>query len=210
MPRGSCTPMVHAVPSGCGPMIRTSPPRFTRPWRAPMFLHARGGAIGGVLLADAAEVDFHAGARQAHLRAGPLDAVPAHERQQRLDVLGPRQPRRLEVPGASEHAAREVECTAAPRVQLPGEVEQGRRLVVDLHGRAAGRAIDRRRHAVVAIARVLGLDPPHLVDGGLRPAARGGLVRREHAHFAARRHRAELERKHGEGHGRMLPVGTAA
>ena len=40
----------------------------------------RRDAVGRVFLADAAEVDLHAGARQAHVRRAPFDLAPRDER----------------------------------------------------------------------------------------------------------------------------------
>ena len=46
----------------------------------------RRGAIGGVFLADAAEVDLHAGARKADAALRPLDVTPSDQLAQRVDL----------------------------------------------------------------------------------------------------------------------------
>ena len=72
----------HGAPSACGPSTRTSPARLTQSVPDAMLDADRRGAVGRVFLADAAEVDFHAGARQADRMSVPLDRGPADERTQ--------------------------------------------------------------------------------------------------------------------------------
>jgi hypothetical protein len=134
--------------------------------------------IHRVLLAEAAEVELHARLWQAHMRAVALDAAPADQRQDRRELRIAGHSPRIESPRTPQHAGGRIEEPTALAMTRIGVGEQHAGLVVDRHGRAAGRRIDARDHAVAAIARILGLDAAHLVDRrlgerlGLAPIAR--------------------------------------
>ena len=110
------------------------------------------------------------------------------------DFLARGQPARAEVPGAAQDARGQVETALARGVGGLGVVEQRRRLGVDLDARRiAGAAVDLRGQAVVAVARVLLLEPRDLRsdrrEHALRGVARGGVeVQRARAS-----HRVERE-----------------
>ena len=71
------------------------------------------GTVGRVLLAEAAEVDFHAGLRQRDRVVDPANIAPADQRQQRLQGLGLRHPASAKVPGPPQHARGDVEQAVA-------------------------------------------------------------------------------------------------
>ena len=168
--------------------------------RDPVLDEDRRHPVGGVFLADAAEIDFHPGARQPDRVLAPLDLRPADQRERVCEHLLGRQLRRLppEIPGAPQHPRREIEKAAALRVAALRVGEQRRGFGVDRDRRAAGGAIDARREAVVAIARILGLDALDIGNrGGCRPLRARGIGSVE-LHVVLRRHRAK--RKANEGH----------
>ncbi len=101
----------------------------------------RRDAVRRVFLADAAEVDLHARARQVHGLRVPLDVGPADVRDGGGEFVRVRQRRRvaLEVPHAPEHARRDVEESARERVALVGVAQQRRGLRVDRHRRSRPR-----------------------------------------------------------------------
>jgi hypothetical protein len=155
----------------------------------------RGGAVGGVLLHVAAEVELHAGVRQHDARRLPAHLLPADQRQQRVErgLLG--QPARAEAPGPAQDARRDVEQAAALDPARVRVVEQARGLLVHIDAiRVARAAVDPRGEAVVAIARELRLEPQHLGTRGVRDllGAGPGLE----AHLAGAAHRAEGEAVH--------------
>ena len=151
-----------------------------------------GDAIHGVLLHVAAEVELHAGLRQHEERRAPAHLLPADERQQRIDLALRRERARLQVPGAAQDAGGDVEQAVALAEARVGVVEQVRRLGVHLDAGVVARTlVDARGEAVVAIARVLGLEPRHL-------GARGGerrlcLRTAVDPHFARAPHRLERD-----------------
>ena len=98
----------------------------------------RGRAIDGVFLADAAEVDLHAGLERNAAALRHCTRVPADVAQQRRDVCARGHAiAAVEAPGSAQHARGDVEPTAAQLEQRRGVVEQARRLVVDVDGPAA-------------------------------------------------------------------------
>src|SRR6185369_8625175 len=70
--------------------------------------HARG-AIDGVLLAESAEVELHAGKREVYVRVRDFDLVPAHQRKDRIELGLRRDARLLEIPGLAQDTGRGVE-----------------------------------------------------------------------------------------------------
>src|SRR5206468_12477022 len=82
-------------------------------------------AIGGILLADAAEVDLHAGVeRNGFARAS--HPVPADARQHLVYTRSLRHDARLEIPHRTQHAGRDVEETGALPPAGIGAVAQRR------------------------------------------------------------------------------------
>ena len=201
----------------------------------PRVREQRRGPVRRVLLADAAEVDFHAGPRQAHpagsgadRRAGrgrggradsarrggrcgrrdagraALDPTPTDQVERRRERVALRQSRRHapEVPCMPQHARGEVERSRRELMAAVRIIEQRVRLGVDRHRRPARRAIDRRRDAVVAVARILGFDAGDLGDRGVGGVAGGVRIGRDDRQRTGRRHRAE--RKAVQRHPRIL------
>src|SRR3546814_1371100 len=66
----------------------------------------RRRGIGGVFLAEAAEVELHAGERQGDARPLPLHALPADQRQQRRQSFSRRYTLRAEIPRPAQHPRR--------------------------------------------------------------------------------------------------------
>ena len=155
-------------------------------------------AVGRIFLADAAEVELHAGTRQADVRVAPLDAIPADQLAHGVDFvrLGNARWPALEIPDAAQHARGHVEASRARRMTAIGVAKQRRGLAVDCDRPLAGGAIDGARNAVVAIARVLGFDASHVGDDGRSRAIRACLIDRRKLQLVLRRHRREAIAKH--------------
>jgi len=149
--------------------------------------------IGRVFLADAAEVDLHSRTRQADRLRGPLDLAPADERDGGGELRGRRKHGRVapEIPDPAQNPGGDVEQAAAQSVALVRIAQERRGLRVDRDFLAAGGAIDARRHAVVAVARVLRLDAHHVGDGRVRGAARAIDVGSRELDLVLRGHGAE-------------------
>ena len=106
------------------------------PVRDAVFRADRRGAIGGVFLADAAEIELHAALRQPHVDVVPLDALPADQcaRCGELAAVGTSGGRRRKSHARAQNARRQVEAPAAQAMAAVGVAQQRRRLGVDRHG----------------------------------------------------------------------------
>ncbi len=109
-------------------------------------------------------------AERRSIRRGPADERDARRRASAAS--GSSRRLAMEVPHAAQHARGEVEEAVAQRVALVGVAEQRRGLRVDRDRLAAGGAVDARRDAVVAVARILGLDARARRRSRLRPRGR--------------------------------------
>src|SRR3546814_9764945 len=86
----------------------------------------RRRGIGGVFLAEAAEVELHAGERQGDARPLPLHALPADQRQQRRQSFSRRYTLRAEIPRPAQPAGRNVEQAVALAPRGSRIIEQRR------------------------------------------------------------------------------------
>ena len=175
--RGCRIPIRHASPSGRGPTIAMSPPRFTSPLAHAGVAAQRRGAVRRVLLHDAAEIELHAGHRKLE-RGGAQRSLsqPTRRAARRSRRIGKRA--RLEAPGAAQDPGRDVEQPVALAMAGRRVVEQARGLGVDLDRSARCRdAIDLRQQARVAIARIARLEPLDLARRRDDRALRVGLPR---------------------------------
>lgn len=170
------------------------------------FLQQRAGAVGRVFLAEAAEVDLHAGARQEDGAIRALHGRPVHQRQQRRQFAGVRHARLTKIPGAAQHAGRDVEQAAARAVQVIGVVEQLRRLCITFHAVATRRGVDAADDAVGAVARIRALDAPHFGDGREGQFFRRMPIRGGQPHFTTAGHRIERKADHRVYHRRVNPT----
>ncbi len=169
----------------------------------------RGDPIRGVLLHEAAEVELHSRERQHEPRPLPAELRPADERARRFERPGLGERVRTEIPDPAQHAGGRIEAPAALAMGRRREVEQRRRLLVDLEAaRVAGAPRDRGGEAVLAVARVLDLEPRDL-------ARRASRDRRERLPRSARElelagapHRAKAEGL--EAHRQKRPVRVTA
>ncbi len=169
------SPTRHGAPSACAPIARTSPARFTSACATPGVLQDRRRAVGRVFLADAAEVDFHAGARQPHASVVPFDVAPSDQRARGGE-------RRRHRAGAAAGRGNPSTRRSTPAVMSnspPRELVAALRVVEERavsasigDGVAARRAVDPRGDAVVEIARIFRLDALHVGDRGVGGTAR--------------------------------------
>ena len=154
--------------------------------------------VGRVFLADTAEIDLHAGAWQTDRALVPLDIGPANlrERGRESGLLGERGRLPTEIPRSPQNSRSEIEQSAALSETAIRIGKEPGRFGVDGHRRAAGGAIDARGQAVVQVTRILGLDAPHVGDGGVRCPARARRVGVD-LNLVVRRHRAEGKAQQG-------------
>ncbi len=126
-------------------------------------------------------------ARPIRLRAQPTSASAASSARASGTRGGPRRKSQTwrRTPGG------EVEKPVAQRETAIGIRKQRRGLGVDRDRRAAGGAIDPRRIAVVAVARVLGFDAATSAIAAAATSRATRLGRREQLQLVVRRHRAE-------------------
>ena len=167
-----------------------------------VFVQDRGGAIGGVLLADAAEVDLHAGARQANRVLVPRDGGPVDQPPEAVECMPIRQLRwlRPEIPRLPQHAGGEVEAAFAQPMAGIRIPKQRHGFRVDGDGGATRVAIDACGQAVVTIARVFQFDAPHIRDRGIGGALRRRRIRARNLDFVHGGHRAKRGAEEGDGH----------
>ena len=93
--------------------------------------------INCVFLADAAEIDLHAGRQRDH-RANPANLRPAHERKQCFDLgLRGQSFAAIEGPCLAQYPGRDVEQTIGQPMHQRREVEQVRGLAIDRDGLAS-------------------------------------------------------------------------
>ena len=132
----------------------------------------RRSTVDGVLLAHAAEIEFHATLRQLHVRVVPPDALPADQlaRHRKLALGGDERRAAAEIPRTAQHARRQVEAAPAQLMTAVGVSQQCRRLAVDRDRRRAGCAVDGARHTVIPIAAELRFDAQHVGNRDLRDA----------------------------------------
>ncbi len=150
------------------------------------------GAIDGVLLAEPAEIDLHAG-RHAQHAVHPAHAPPAHVTQRVRDGVRSRRGRApVEPPRAAQHARRDVEAAVGRLVTRGRVVQQQPRLVVHRHRQTAC-AVDAVDDVVRPVTAELELDAACFVARGVKRVPRLGVIVGVHEHFA------------GAGHGREAP-----
>ena len=135
---------------GCRPARRAVVLRTDRPQVAaevhesvpdPVLGADRCHAVGRVFLADAAEVDFHSGPRQADRALVPFDRRPVDQRDRPRECRRVRDRRRLppEIPDAPQDAGGDVEKAAAQLVALLRVTQECHGFAVDGHRRARPR-----------------------------------------------------------------------
>ena len=161
--------------------------------------HQAGGAVGGVLFAEAAEIDLHAGLGQAQCLCAALDTSPADEPLCSLQYGVIRQLRALEIPGLAQHAGADVEQPAAGLKQGLCVGQQRPGFVIASHRRPAGGGVDARDDAVGAVARILGFDAGDFVDRCAGPRLCLLLIRRRQHHLAGAGHGAEGHAEAAQG-----------
>ena len=150
------------------------------------------GAIGGVFLADPAEVDLHLATPERQPGPLPRDLVQADAREDPRDLAPCRRGRNIVPPDFAQRAGGDVEQTVGKAIGLKGRVDE----VGGLEGqenRAAllARRVDRADDAVRSIARIGALDPAHFRDRRAGGARRRTFVVGVESEFAARSHRGE-------------------
>jgi hypothetical protein len=151
----------------------------------------RRGAIDGVLLPEAAEVELHAGEWQANGRGVRSTRLhPISARAARARVGGTR--------GVSNVQARRRTPTSGRMRHRSGGSKPRRsrgaaRFLVDRDRLARRRRVDPRDDAIGPIARVLRLDAMDFVDGGARRGRRSRGIARSESGLVFRRHRAERD-----------------
>src|SRR5581483_12118550 len=124
----------------------------------------------------------------------PAHALPAATRSRHGDVFRGGHAAVRGVPKLDQRAGRDVEAAAAFGVERRGEIEEIGGLGVDVEARARIRArADRGNEAVVAVMRILAVEP---FDFGLRRGGRGarhGRILRFELDLARTTHRGEAE-----------------
>ena len=126
-----------------------------------------GGAVGGVFLADAAQVDLHAGSGQVHAAGLALYAGPANQGAQGIELRGAGALRGLKIPGPAQDATGQVKQAAALLVHAVGKVKKLPGFRVDGNGALPGCGVDAADQAVALVAGVFGFDATDFVDGAL-------------------------------------------
>src|SRR5690606_11716523 len=97
-------------------------------------LYERNGAVDGILLTDAAEVDLHMRAHPQH-RSTPFDLVPADQLAHLLDLLlGRNAIATVECPDCPQHSGSDVECAVGQYSELFSELQEVRRLLIHRDG----------------------------------------------------------------------------
>ena len=141
-------------------------------------LQDRDAAIDGMTLADAAEIDAHAGLREAHgvLRLIEHDVPIVDAGQRGLDLLLVRAHVLPEVIQVADARIRDVERAVGDARIVERRVQQVEQLRRDLHRRLRRARVDDRQLAGRLVGAHRFVDPPHLgehrFDRGACPAPR--------------------------------------
>jgi hypothetical protein len=115
--------------------------------------------INGILLADAAQINLHAG-RQGQPGRAPLCLFPTDQRQQRPNRFrSGKAVRAIKPPDPAQDAGTDVKRAVGQLPKLMREIEQARGLLVHLHGSPFGR-IDAIEQVVLAVSTVFLFDAP--------------------------------------------------
>ena len=151
----------------------------------------RRRSICRVFLDDSAKIKTHLHTGKTQARAAPPDVLPAHARTRGGDLNRRRHVRALRIPQLGQRTRRDIELARALAKQRVGEVEQVCGLVIDVDVVCGCINANPREKIVVAIVRVLFIEPRDFGNRRLRGSACCGDVIRFELDFARAAHARE-------------------